>query len=206
MTKVNTGVDLIANAIGNSLGFGGTATATSATTLTGTGFTINAYIGQIVSAAGVYGVIISNTTTVLTVERWVNPASPGGAAGTTPGNVPFTITPGQAPACFMALTANVTAPNVTDTVLTGEIATAGGGLIRKLAAYAHTPGTATYTEGATFTGNGSDVYSVIIHKMGAFPTLTSSTGILVYETTLSADATLNASGDQVTVTQTVTIS
>jgi hypothetical protein len=79
--KPNAGVDSIANMLGNPLGFTGTASATSATSLTSSGFTASAYIGQIVIAGTVYGVITANTTTVLTVERWVNPATPGGSAG-----------------------------------------------------------------------------------------------------------------------------
>lgn len=205
MTTMKTGVDLISNAIGNTLGFAGTATATSATTATIAGLTASAYIGQMITTGVVYGIIVSNTTTVVTVDRWYNPASPGGAAGTTPGNVAMVIMPGQAPAGYMALTATTTAIVNTDTTLAGEITTAGGGLIRKIAAFAHTAGTATYTEGATFTGNGSDAYPVVIHRMGGFNTLTPATGIMAFETNLSADATLNASGDQVTNTQTVTI-
>lgn len=209
MAKSNAGVDSIANMLGNPLGFTGTATATTATSLTSSGFTSGAYVGQMVVAGSVYGIITTNSTTVLTVERWVNPASPGGSAGTTPGSTStFTIVPGQAPAAFMALTANTSAPAAGNTSLTGEITTAGGGLIRKLCSFAHTAGTATYTEAATFTANGSDSLGspVTIHKVGMFPTLTGATGILVFETVLSNDATITASGDALTNTQTVTLS
>lgn len=205
--KPNAGVDSIANMVGNPLGFSGTASATTATSLTSTGFTASAYIGQMVVAGTVYGIITANTTTVLTVERWVNPATPGGAAGSTPSSTTtFSIVPGQAPAAFMALTANSGAPAAGDTALTGEITTGGGGLIRKLASYAHTAGTATYTEAATFTANGSDSLPVTLAKVGMFPTLTGATGIMVFETLMSATATMTVSGDQVTNTQTVTIS
>lgn len=207
MPKVNGGVDLMANALGNTLGFTSTATATTATTLTSSGFSSGAYVGQIVIAGSVYGVITTNSTTVLTVERWVNPATPGGTAGTTPSSTAvFVIAPGQAPPAFMALTANNSATVGTDTTLSGEITTAGGGLIRKVCSFAHTAGTTTYTEAATFTGNGSDSYPVTVAKVGLFPTLTGATGILVWETLLSATASFAASGDQATVTQTVTIS
>lgn len=209
MAKPNVGIDSIANMLGNPLGFAGTASATSATSLTSTGFTASAYIGQMVVAGTVYGVITANTTTVLTVERWVNPATPGGAAGSTPGSTStFSIVPGQAPAAFMALTANSSAPGTGDTALTGEITTAGGGLIRKLCSFAHTTGTATYTEAATFTANGSDSLGspVTIAKVGMFPTLTGATGILVFQTLMSATATITASGDSLTNTQTVTLS
>ena len=205
--KPNAGIDSIAAMVGNPLGFSGTASATTATSLTSSGFTASAYIGQMVVAGTVYGIITANTTTVLTVERWVNPATPGGAAGSTPsGTTTFSIVPGQAPACFMALTANTGAPASGDTALTGEITTGGGGLIRKLASYAHTAGTATYTEAATYTANGSDSLPVTLHKVGMFPTLTGATGIMVFETNMSADAVMTVSGDQVTNTQTVTIS
>lgn len=207
MAKSNAGVDSIAAMLGNPLGISGTASATSATSLTGTGFTASAYIGQMVVAGTVYGVITANTTTVLTVERWVNPATPGGSAGTTPGSTTtFSIVPGQAPAAFMALTANNSAPSGSNTSLTGEIATAGGGLVRKVCSYAHTGGTTTYTEAATFTANGTDALPVTVAKVGMFPTLTGATGILVFETLMSATATLTTSGDAVTNTQTVTIS
>jgi hypothetical protein len=205
--KPNAGIDSVSNMVGNPLGISGTASATTATSLTSTGFVASAYIGQMVVAGTVYGIITANTTTVLTVERWVNPATPGGAAGSTPsGTTTFSIVPGQAPAAFMALTANSGAPASGDTVLTGEITTAGGGLIRKLASFAHTAGTATYTEAATFTANGTDSLPVTLAKVGMFPTLTGASGIMVFETLMSATATMTVSGDQVTNTQTVTVS
>jgi hypothetical protein len=204
MAKSNGGVDLIANSIGNTLGFSGTATATTATTLTSSGFTgSNAYAGQIVTAGSVYGVILSNTTTVLTVDRWYAPATPGGSAGTTPGNVAFTVVPGQAPVGYLALSANASAAVASNTTLPGEITTAG--LIRKIATYAHTAGTTTYTEAATWTAQAADV-PVTVAKMGGFASVVSVTGALIYETLLSATATLSAVSDQITVTQTVTIS
>lgn len=208
MAKVNGGVDLIANALGNTLGFTGTATATSATSLTvASGFTASAYIGQIVVAGSAYAVITANSTTVLTVERWVTPGTPGGSAASTPSSTSvFVIVPGQAPPAFMALTANSSATVGTDTTLSGEITTAGGGLIRKICSFAHTASTTTYTEAATFTSNGSDSYPVTVAKVGLFPTLTGASGILVWETLLSATASFAASGDAATITQTVTLS
>ncbi len=104
---------------------------------------------------------------------------------------------------WVALTANATAPAIGDTTLTGEITTAGGGLIRAAGAYAHTAGTNTYTVTNTFTANGSDALPATTAKIGVF-TATSG-GTLVFETLLSATATLSASGDQLTVTQTVTL-
>lgn len=104
---------------------------------------------------------------------------------------------------WMALTANSTAPAATDTVLTAEIATAGGGLVRQVATYAHTAATNTYTLTGTFTANGTDALPVTVAKMGVFDA--ASAGNLVFETLISPTATLSASGDVLTVTQTVTM-
>lgn len=104
---------------------------------------------------------------------------------------------------YMALTANATAPAAGDTTLTAEIATGGGGLIRKQATYAHTAGTNTYTLTGVFTANGSDALPVTVAKYGIFNA--SSAGTLVFETLLGSTATITASGDQLTVTVTVTM-
>jgi hypothetical protein len=110
---------------------------------------------------------------------------------------------GTATAQYIALTANSTAPAGGNTTLTGEIVTAGGGLLRAIGSYAHTGGTSTYTISKTFTTNGSDALPVTVAKIGVFNA--SSAGTMVFETLLSATATLSASGDTLTVTQTVTL-
>lgn len=104
---------------------------------------------------------------------------------------------------YVALTANTTAPAAGDTTLTAEITTAGGGLIRKQGTYAHTAGTNTYTITPVFTANGTDSLPVTIGKYGVFNA--SSAGTLVFETLVSPTATLSASGDQLTITITVTM-
>lgn len=115
------------------------------------------------------------------------------------------LTTGAQPASFnyMALTANATAPAGGNTTLAGEITTGGGGLVRKQATYAHTAGTNTSTLTATFTANGSDALPVTIAKIGVFNA--SSSGTLGYESLLNATATLSASGDNVAITETLTI-
>lgn len=105
---------------------------------------------------------------------------------------------------WVALTANTTAPAAGDTTLTAEITTAGGGLIRKTGVYAHTGGTSTYTLTTVFTANGSDALPVTIGKRGVFDA--ASAGNMVYETLVSPTATLSASGDVLTLTDTVTLS
>ncbi|MUN41418.1 phage tail fiber protein [Actinomadura litoris] len=116
----------------------------------------------------------------------------------------FTTSTQPAAANYIALTANSTAPSASDTTLTGEITTASGGLIRAQATYAHTNGQATATLTKTFTANGSDSLPVTVAKIGVFNA--SSSGTMVYETLLSATATLSASGDALTITETITAS
>jgi hypothetical protein len=109
-----------------------------------------------------------------------------------------------AAANYIALTANSSAAVNTDTTLTAEITTAGGGLLRAQATYAHTGGTSTFTLTKTFTANGSDSLPVTIAKIGVFNA--SSSGTMAFETLLGTTATLSASGDAVTITETVTLS
>ena len=208
---VNSGRDNWARAQGGAgVGYSGTATATSATSLTATGtpFTANAFSGGIVVAlesGGIYGIIQSNTTSVLTVDRWYDPTNPGGAAAATPAATTlFAIFPGAPPASFVGLTADATAPAATDATLPAEIATAGGGLIRKAAPFAHTAGTNTYTLTPVFTANASDVLPVTVAKIGVFTSMVVGAASMVFETLLSATATLSAVGDTLTVTETVT--
>jgi hypothetical protein len=86
------------------------------------------------------------------------------------------------------------------------------GLRRRLASWAHTNGTATYTVSNTFTANGSDTLPQTIAKIGLFQhfvnttVTTSNSGIILFQTLLSSTATLSASGDNVAITDTVTIS
>lgn len=116
----------------------------------------------------------------------------------------FTTSTQPAAANYIALTANSSAPSASDTTLTGEITTGGGGLIRAQATYAHTGGTATATLTKTFTANGSDSLPVTLAKIGVFNA--ASSGTMAYETLLSATATLSASGDNIVLTETITVS
>lgn len=101
-----------------------------------------------------------------------------------------------APANYIGMTANATAPAAADTTLTGEITT--GALARAQATYSHTTGTASYTLQKTFTSD----QSVTAAKIGVFNASTG--GTMVFETLLNATATL-VSGDQLTVTETVSL-
>jgi hypothetical protein len=102
---------------------------------------------------------------------------------------------------FIALTANATAPAATDTTLTGEIATASGGLIRAAGTVAHTTGASSSTVTNTFTANGNDSLPVTVAKAALLNA--ASTGTMIFETLFSATATLAAVGDNVALTWTV---
>lgn len=107
-------------------------------------------------------------------------------------------TASYAAANYIALSTDGTAPAAGDTTLTSELV--GSGLQRAQATYAHTAGTNTYTLTKAFTS--SDGTSRTINKIGIFNA--SSTGTLVFETAVSSPPTL-VSGDQLTVTETVTM-
>ena len=200
----------------------GTA-ATSTTFTTASTYTTNQWAGYrvyVTSAAGtvVWGNIISNTNaasaSVLTVDRWYAAATPGGAAASTPAsftgsNATFIIADGGMVATwFVGLTSTNITPAHGDHTMSGEITTAGGGLIRKIAPYAQTSGVATrsFTLTPVFTANGSDTLAVTVYAIGVFASMVSSFGgaggPMKFETSLNASATLTTSGDQLTVTET----
>lgn len=204
--RTNLGADWQARALGGhtnaATGSGATsitATGASLTGLDGTGGT-NLWNGQILAMSGVYGVITANTAanpTVVTVDKWYNPASPGGSAAATPSSGAWVILPGMAPASWMGITTDVAAPGATDTTLASEETT--NGLGRAYASYAHTASAASYTLAKTFTYTGSS--SKTLHKIGVFLALVG--GIMAFESVLNADAIVAVNGDITTVTETV---
>lgn len=197
---------------GDVAGMTGTATASSATSLTATAtpFIASVFIGHMVvtSSAGVlaYGVITANTTSVLTVDQWYAPAAPGGAATTTPtATCTYAILPGQGPYWYMGVSTDAATVLAADTALTGEIVAASSGCLRKLATYAHTTGVASYSLAATWTYTATDQTfgARALAKIGVFNTVTGATGRMQFATLLASTATLTATGDQLTVTDTV---
>lgn len=210
---------------GGQTGLIGAGTAATGSTLT-TNLTLvtNAWAGYRVYCYSttanniVWMNVTSNTNaagaSVLTGDRWYNAATPGGAAGTTP-TTPwaFVLTDGGGTsAWFMGLATGVNARADADTTLATsgnvEYVTAGGGYIRKIVAYTQTSGVASraLTLVGVFTGNGSDSYPQTFTMMGLFNSMTVGfTPAMKYETLLTpASATVAASGDQVTVTDTIT--
>jgi uncharacterized membrane protein len=105
--------------------------------------------------------------------------------------------PGTNGANFIALSSNTAAPAAGDTTLTGEITT--GGLARAQGTYAHTTGTSTYTVTNTFTATASHT---AVQKAGLFTA--STAGTMMAENTFTSVSL--ASGDQLTITWTITLS
>jgi hypothetical protein len=210
---VNTGNDIVSRTIGGFIVGFNNATATGATTTsltaTATPFGASAYIGSIVvsTTSGVYGIVLSNTTSVLTIDRWYNPATPGGVAASTPGATDkYMILSGGPPAWFIGISSTNAASVATDTTMAGEITTSGGGLIRAIATYAHSASATTYTLTNTFTANGTDSLPVTVYRDGVFTSMVSgSTTTMMLETLLNASATFSLSGDNMALTHTITV-
>ena len=101
-----------------------------------------------------------------------------------------------APANYIGLTANSTAPAAGNTALTGEITT--GTLARAQATYAHTNGTNVFTLTKTFTSD----QTVSVAKIGVFNA--STAGTMALTSLLNAPVSL-VSGDSFSVTHTVTV-
>lgn len=191
-----------------------TGGAPTATTLTDTGasfgtntFKFHKVVAGSTAANLVWGIIQSHTGTVLTVDRWYNNATPGGAAGATPAAAaPYFIDAVAGPVIFCGLTTTVSfTPASGDTALSAEIATAGGGLVRKICSVAHTAGTSSATLQAIFTANGTDSLPAVVTGCSFTGSIVAGKGPMLYEDAFSPSATLSASGDQLTVSDAITL-
>lgn len=190
----------------------GNATSVSGTSLTApTGFTTagQGLAGQIVvagpNASGVgskvYGVIVSNSATVLTVDQWYDPTSTTGAAGTTPnGTCSYVVVPGQNPAAWLAVTSDAGGPSSADTTLASEAVT--NGFSRAVGAYSHSAAATTYVLTHTFTAAGS----LTVNKEAVFGACnTTGGGVMPFESAEPTPPSLLI-GDTLAQTITVTIS
>lgn len=202
LLKTSAGNDLQACVMGGDfVGDTGTSsTAPTATTFTADGksYTTNALIGHVVQRAGTYGVILSNTATVLTIDKWHDPTNEAGAAAATPAAGQYVILPGGQPAYWMAVTENATAPAIGDTALAGELTAFG--FARIPATYSHTAGAASYALAKTFVS--SDATTRTLQKIGVFNA--SNNGRMLFETAIPSPPVL-VSGDSVAITDTVQI-
>lgn len=228
--RVNVGADYEARALGgDTVGDNGTTTsAPAATTVTDTGkaWTVNKWAGHIVVMGNnVFGVVLSNTATVLTIDMWHGPATAllavtggtfaGETAAATPATGTYVILPGQAPAWYMGLSVTAAAPAATDTFLNNagsisELWAANGGLNRSRAAYAHTTSATSYTLSFTYQMVAADGASVTLQKLGIFPAqvtavpTAATSGPMFLETAIPSPPTL-IPGDSVANTESVNI-
>lgn len=184
----------------------GTSTGTATATMTDSGASwgTTQFVGLAVVCGNRYANIISHTATVLTLDRWYDPTNPGGGAGSTPAATTVYVIGLMLPSPFMGLTATATAVVNGDTTLAGEITTVGGGLIRKISPNAHTAGATTGTLTPVFTANGTDSLPVTVAKVGVSPSILSTVNN-VFQTVLGTTAVISLSGDQLTITDTVTL-
>lgn len=212
---------------GGQVGITGTGTAATATTFT-TNQTLvtNAWAGYRVYAMAastgplVWGNVLSNNNTasasVLTVDRWYTPGTPGGSAAATPASGYYFVLAdgGTTSNWFVGLTITNITPGATDTALSGEYVVgtpsgvaAGAGFLRKIAPYAQTLGTSprSITLTPVFTGVVTvDIYPQTFYAIGVFNSMVAGSGGMKFETSLNASATVAAAGDNITVTETVT--
>lgn len=197
----------------------GSATATSSTTLTNSGASFptsavttgatGGLAGQIVCAASdagsnVYGVIISNTATVLTVDRWVTAASPYAAATTPAATCKYQVIQAWAPAWYLGLSSTVQSGAAGDTVLAGELTTSGFSRIQATT-ITHTLAASSYSLAKTFTASGTATINseaVFVATGAAGVGAAATSGVMVFENAEPNAPTL-VSGD--TLAQTVTV-
>jgi hypothetical protein len=190
----------------------GAATATSGTSLTNSGATFptagQGLAGSIVVAgpnssgtgSKVYGVIVSNTSTVLTVDQWYDPTSTTGAAGTTPnGTASYVIVPGQNPAAWMAVSNAAHTPATSDTTLSSELTSSG--FSRAVGTYSHTAAATTYALVYTWTATGTQT---IVNEAQFGACNTTGGGVMPFESAEPSSPTL-VSGDTLQNTVTITI-
>jgi hypothetical protein len=186
----------------------GAATNVTATTLTaasgfptaGQGLQGCIVVAWISTTVMVWGIIASNSATVLTIDQWYNATSTTGASGTQPGNTaPYVVLPGNAAAPWMAVSATVHSPVVGDTTLSGELAT--NGFTRGVGTYAHSTSATTYTLALLWTASGTET---IINEASFAAANTTAGGYMPFESAEPNSPTL-VSGDTLTNTATITV-
>jgi hypothetical protein len=180
----------------------------------------NGLSGQIVVVFGlgnsaiVYGVILSNTATALTVDQWYSPSSTTGAAGTTPTTsggssttgIGYCIVPGQNPAAWMCLSASTFTPATTDQSLGtqgAELTT--NGFSRAVGTWAHSHAGSTYTLIHLWTATGtSTINNEGISGAATYSASSPFGGVFPFESAEPSPPTL-VSGDTLQNTVTITI-
>ncbi len=208
MSRPDMGEDYQSKALGGdtnaNVGDVGTSTGVAATTLTDSGksWTTDQWKGKIVASGNRYGVVRSNTGTVLTIDQWYDATSTSGGAGSSPATGAYVIIGAMFPARWMGVSTDVSALGGTETSLASELT--GSGWDRRFCTWAHTAGVNSYTLTTTFTS--ADGSTRVIGKMGLFSSKVVDAGnsLMLFITLVSPTATM-VSGDTLTLTETVTI-
>jgi hypothetical protein len=158
--RTNAGLDWQASVMADFQSLAGTATATTATTLSVAGLTASKWINHVlVALVDVntirYGTILSNTTGAFTIDQWYDPTSSTGASGSTPSATSkFVVLPGGMPILWLALSTTVQSGAVGDTTLAGEITDSG--LLRSVpTSFTHTAAATSWSLAKTYTATGT---------------------------------------------------
>jgi hypothetical protein len=198
LTGTNT-ITSIAAASGTN-GPNGTKTTVYTGTFTNGGN--NAYAGFLITLTG--GTTAANNGTYLCVgssTTTIELANPNGATQGAPTfpTVWTTTWTGQGGYVFnwIGLTENSSAANAGDTTLTSEETTNGLGRAQASDAHSASATSSVLTHTWTYTGSSSKV----IAKVGLFNQ--STNGVMGLESLLASTATVNTSGDTITVTWTI---
>lgn len=188
------------------------ATATTVTFSTQATWATDEHRGKICvvtrNAAGagsnVYGVILANSTTVITVDKWYSAQDPGGAAATTPDATGAILVCNLgAPCWWMAVTEDTgqTIQN-TEIALTAEMAI--DGFVRAMAGYSHTTASTSFALAKTFTSTKASGSSTLT-RMALFNSSRNATGqFMVFFSAIPSPPVLILN-DQVTITDTIDI-
>jgi len=161
-----------------------------------------------VVTGSVWGNVVDNTSTTLTVDQWNNPSAPGSTPASVPSSgIPYVIMDGVAPAWYMGISGNSTPISnpSSNYSLPGEYSTSGGGLNRKVCIFAHTASLAAYTLTAVFTANVYDSLPKSIGSIGIFNSaiVSDTASNMLLNSVLSASVTLPSLGSQITITDNV---
>jgi hypothetical protein len=206
MLRTDLGDDFQAEVMGgdSAVGFTGTSTATGATSLTmgSATWATDEWRGHVVVTGATYGIVGTNSATVLTIDKWYAPATPGGTAASTPGTGTFVIVSGGGPAWWVGLTETSITPAVGDTQLSGELTVEG--FARSVGTWAHTAGASTYTLTNTYTMVGGTSRTIRGAAVFNFSRILNGGQRMVFETVMPNPPTL-VPDDQLTTTYTITL-
>ncbi len=211
MNITYNGRDIWARALGGGqIGAAGTTTSVTSTSLTDStaSWTPHKWVGVRVVNGRVWGNVVDNTSTTLTIDQWYQPEAPGsGPAPQSASGLAYVIMDGAAPAWFMGLSTNSTTLSnpSSNSSLPQELYHSGGGLNRKICIFAHTASLSVYTLTAVFTAGTADNLPVSIGSIGIFNSAVRSdtTQTMLLNSTLSSPITLPSLGSQLTVTDSI---